>query len=733
MRLLVNHSEEDRPHLPALIPLMKQFGLSGVSSNRTYDITTLQQQATKAGADAILLSNPETLVKLLGEKATLDKYRGTRINYSIPIIVINPLEHVHTVNHGKWLLEKDLSKFKRIKEKPQVFDFILCETEETMREAFHFLKVCIINSFDIETDERRQITCISFTGLHPSRKVLTFVVPFIDFGVIHYRDLEDLAEAIEFMQKVLALPNCKAAFNGTYDSQYCITYNAQPNNYTLDAMILTWAEYSELPRALEFQASIHCYDYFFWKDEADTAKEKKDIRSYWAYCGKDSWYTLRVLLSSMSKLQAYQLFNYQETFKLIYPALYCAFEGFKVDQLKLAEIRAEHIKSIEEKKKKLQIISCNPDFNPASYVQVSHLIYEVIGGKKPEKFKGAGTSNPVLNRVATQHPLLATICDLITSVRKDLKAVSNYCDFDQLFGRLLYSIDVSGAETGRAASQASAFWVGTQIQNVPPYAKPMLIADDGFDLVEADKNKSEARCVAYMAKSETMITALEDKVKDFYKVCATIFFGIPYEQVTSEYRNDITKHIIHGTHHLMGPDPFIDRVTPKKMYTAMILTKSPLRNMESFAKYLLSLYHKMNPELKSQMWPAVKSDVASTHLSVSHLGWTRYFFGNPIKQHKVLREAVAHQSQNLSVHLLNRGMWRIYVQLVLPSNGDFRLKAQIHDSILAQIRKEKTLEYAEKMKEIMDIPVDIFGRTLRIPTDFKTGTTWGKMTELKLS
>jgi DNA polymerase I-like protein with 3'-5' exonuclease and polymerase domains len=711
---------------------MKERGLTGVSSAKTFDITTMQEAAIKTKVDAILLSNSETLKKLLGEQASLDNYRGTRINYSIPIIVTNPFAHIHTIEYGRWLLEKDLDKFKRIKEPIQVFDFILVNSEELRREALHFLKSCLIISFDIETDNKRQITCISFTGLSTTKRVLSFVVPLVDFDHIHYQDADEFQDALLFIQEVLALSTAKLAFNGMYDSQYCITYHAWPENYTLDAMILNWSRYSELPRSLEFNASIHCYDYFFWKDEADEAKKKKDIRSYWAYCAKDSWYTLRVLLSQLSDLQAYQVFNYQETFRLTYPDLYCAFEGIKINQEKLKEVRADRVKESEEKLRKLRIISCNPGFNPSSWQQVSQLVYDVIGGKKPEKFKGAGTSAPVLNRVATQHPLLATVCDLIISYREDIKAISTYCDFDQLFGRLLYNIDPSGAETGRPASKASNFWVGTQIQNIPPYAKHYLDADDGYDLVEADKNKSEARCVAYMARAPKMIEALEDSEHDFYKTCSTLFFGIPYEEVTEEMRSDITKHIIHGTHHLMGPDPFIDTVSPKKMYAAMILTKSPLRNMTAFAKYLLSLYHRMNPELKREMWPSVRAEITATHMSRSHLGWVRYFFGNPMKQHKVFREGVAHQSQNLSVHLINRAFWRIYTDLVVPSAGEFRLKAHIHDSIFVQIKTEKALEYAKRMKEIMHMPTKIHENTMIIPTDFKMGKTWGTMQKIKL-
>lgn len=732
MRILVNHSNEDSVYRQPLTFMLQEHGLTGVATTKTYDISTLQETAKKANCQAVLLTHPETLKALLGEKATLDKYRGTRINYSIPIIVANPLEHIHTVTYGKWLLKQDLRKFKRIKEPVIPFDFTVADTQETQEQAFAFLEQCLLISFDVETDEAPQMTCISFTGLHPTGRVECFIVPIVDFGVVHYRTEDELAQAICFIRRVQALEAAKVAFNGIYDSQYNLLYNAGPNNYYLDAMVLGWAEYSELPRALEFQASLHCFDYFFWKDESDEAKKKKDIRSYWAYCCKDSWYTLRVLLSQLTDLKDYQIFNYKETFKLEYPALYCAFEGILVDVPKRAEYKKQAEAKRAQKLVDLQKITATPEFNPGSWQQVSTFIYEIIGAKKPERTKGAGTDAKTLNRVSMQHPLLSRICDLIITYREEAKAISTYCDFELLNGRLMYGIDPSGTETMRAASKASSFWVGTQIQNIPSYAKTYLKADPGFALIEADKNKSEARCVAYLSRCEALIEDLENLEKDFYKVVTERFFNIPYDQVTKEMRNDVTKHIIHGTHHCMGPEPFIDTATPQKVYQAMVMLKTKTKNMSEFVKYLLSLYHIRYPEVRKFWNTDVRDKIVETNKTVSPLGWTRYFFGNPVKNHGVFREGVAHQSQNLSVHIINKEEWSIYQELVIPSNGEFRLKAQIHDSIFAQARIDKLEHYAKRMYEIMTRQkIRVHGRTMLLPVDIKIGTDGGYWSDLK--
>ncbi len=739
MRILVNHSTEDAIYRPALQFLLKEQGLSGVASSKVYDISSIRETAKQANCEAILLTNPDTLKNLVGDTATLDQFRGSRINYDIPIIVANPLEHIHTVNEGKWILQNDLKKFKRIKETIQEFDFLVVDTEETWREAFHFLKDCLVIGFDIETDEAPQITCISYTGLHRTGKVQSFILPLVDFGAVHYRTPEELGQAILFMQRINSLEVVKLAWNGIYDTQYCILYHAYPNWYLLDAMILAWAKYAELPRALEFWASLTCYDYFFWKNESDKAKKGKDLKGYWAYCCKDSWYTLRVLLELLANLEAYQVFNYQETFKLTFPSLYVAYEGFKVNVSKRDELKKKAEAERDSKLSDLRKITSNPEFNPGSWQQVAPFIYDVIGAKRvtikgSKKKSTAGTDSKTLNRVAMQHPLIARICDLIITYREDVKAIGTYYEFPLLHDRLLYNIDPSGTETMRSSSKASSFWVGTQIQNIPPYAKPMLEADPGFTLIERDKNKSEARCVSYLSGDENLIKDLEDLSKDFYKVVTERFFGIPYAEVSSEMRNDVTKHIIHGTHHVMGPQPFIDTATPKRIYAAMGMLKWK-GNMEEFVKYLLSLYHKGYTQVRKFWKEGVMDQILATNKTVSPLGWTRYFFGNPMKNHAVFRAAVAHQSQNLSVHIINKEYWWIYKELVTARSadvklGEFRLKAQIHDSILAQVKDERLEFYDKRMKEIMERQkITVRGRVMLLPSDTKIGKNWGKKTD----
>jgi DNA polymerase I-like protein with 3'-5' exonuclease and polymerase domains len=169
----------------------------------------------------------------------------------------------------------------------------------------------------------------------------------------------------------------------------------------------------------------------------------------------------------------------------------------------------------------------------------------------------------------------------------------------------------------------------------------------------------------------------------------------------------------------MGADTFIETAGSKQLYEGARLLNYPIKTLKEFANYLLNQYNKPFPEI-AQGYNAVKLEVVRNHTLTSPTGYTRYFFGDILKDHKVFRNAVAHAPQNLSVMIINKGVWRVYKELVLPLAGAFRLKAQIHDSIFFQNKLEIHDYVMAKMKECMDNPVKVNGRILSIPVDTNT-------------
>ena len=746
MRILVNYQPSEKVYLTQLAYFLKRHNLQALSTSQTLPIGELLQKAKDAHCQAIFLCNPATLANCVpGAAPSLDQYRGSLLQFSVPTIVGNSLAHINTVPHGSWLLEKDLGKFKDCHKQIPKFRFTALEHSWQFTKAKKDLADCLLIAIDIETTSFDTldplqapdsiITCCSWAGLKSDGTVVNYVLPFVNFGVDHWEKDSDYEKAVLLLQELNALPIPKVMHNGLYDSTHTIRYHAEPTQWLLDTMALAHAEYSELPKTLDFVASYTLPFYNQWKTESEAAKKSKDIQRYWGYNAKDTWATLLIAISQLRNAPAYAKKNYANSFKLVYPCLYSAFEGWKIDNAEREQLATKAKSNLDRTKTELQVMLADPGFNPGSWQQVSHYIYKVFGAKHPKVGKSAsGTDEKNLKIVGQQHPLLAMLTDRILEYKKAQKALGTYFTFKQMNGRLLYALNPFGTESGRMSCSASALWCGTQVQNIPSYAKRMLVADSGFEICEIDNSQSEARCTAYCSQEEALIAALEIPGKDFYKTLATLFFQIPYEDVTDFFRNKVIKKITHGTNYMMGGATFLENVGAKILYeTAPLIgikiVETPKRNHKNemtllqFGKFLLEKYHMPFPGVRA-WYQKLFHEISATQKLIGPTGVVRHFFGDITKNHSMLRGAVAHQPQNLSVDILNKGYWRLYKDLVLPSKGKFRLKGQVHDSCKFQYPKDERDFWIPLALQCMTNPVEVHGRILRIPLDAEYGPNW---------
>jgi hypothetical protein len=149
-------------------------------------IGELLQKAQAINASAILLTNEQTLRYCVpGEKPTVDKWRGSRLNFSIPVIILNNLNHIHTVPHGEWLLGKDISKLKHIHKKPAAFSFTKLTNQKDFDAAFNDLRRAFCLYYDVETKtlKETEIEGINIAGetliLVPRGLVSILMAPFV--------------------------------------------------------------------------------------------------------------------------------------------------------------------------------------------------------------------------------------------------------------------------------------------------------------------------------------------------------------------------------------------------------------------------------------------------------------------------------------------------------------------------------------------------------------------------
>jgi hypothetical protein len=167
-----------------------------------------------------------------------------------------------------------------------------------------------------------------------------------------------------------------------------------------------------------------------------------------------------------------------------------------------------------------------------------------------------------------------------------------------------------------------------------------------------------------------------------------------------------------------------------------MLGLNPRWTLHQVCEYLLATYERTYPTVKKDWYDYVVACIEKTRKLVGPTGWTRYCFGNPRKSKRDLNRYVAHPPQSLNAMVLDQAFVRVHNEIALPNPRDFRLHAQIHDSIFFSYRQNRE-DLAWKVKEIMEIPVEVKDckgktRTLLVPAALKGGgNRWSELKDLR--
>lgn len=698
------------------------------------------------------------------DKAALNNYQGSYfIHQDIEFIFINPLEQLVTVPYGAFIARRFISKLTSPASwtKTPSFAFEML-TSANHERIFNSYQNAIAIAVDIETlKENLRIRCIGYTALFLDKKIGEFATHSC---VMYITDMFSVSVMRKFNWKLKAP---KILQNGKYDISYLARYNAYLYNYLWDTVNMFHCWYCELPKDLSFLGAFFVRRAMYWKDLAETS----DQYEYARYNALDTWTTTLVFMAWILQSPEWAKRNYKEEFPLVFPCHLSELIGIKRDMQELEIARAEADKDFESQSEKLnRMLGCYPlSFNTNSSVQNANL-RKILGSSDIDS-----SDEKSLKVIGSRHPINYKICTQITAIRKTRKLTSTYLRTDaditktskvgakELNGRILYAINPHGTETGRMASTEHHFWCGFNVQNVTrgKSVKRTLVSDAGFMLAEADLKQAESRDVGYVSGDANLITAVESP-RDFHAINASSFFGLAYEVIFDDATQktldkairDLSKRTNHGATYLMGWGVLIDTMGEDKIWEAKRLLKLPKSySLKNVAEHLLAAFHKAYPTLSTLYYPAVVHEVMTTHMLVSHTniqepkiyglepvwktqtewelepleGWTRYCFGNP-KLNKLDKNSyVAHVSQSLNAKALNRAYLRVFYEIALhPIHGpNFKLVAQIHDSILFQFRIG--CEYLMDMvQERMQVPIRCMGydgvlRIFTVPADVKNG------------
>lgn len=395
--------------------------------------------------------------------------------------------------------------------------------------------------------------------------------------------------------------------------------------------------------------------------------------------------------------------------------------GILVDQVEVKRLKEQTVAEIDRLQTMLDAGAGKP-INVKS-PDVKWLLYEKlklpirktteIGNPSADKYVIAALANEFPN------PLLHAVLE-IRARRDDIERYLDVMlDAD---GRWRALFDPTGTRTGRLASRANIYGTGNNLQNIPGRLRRIFVADPGMVLFYADLKQAEAMVVAWLARCELLIELFMSGA-DVHSRNAARFFGLTGTDKEIKEKFDglryAAKRIVHGSNYGMQVPRLIESANDDARRTG-----NPHRLTYSIAKPGQDMYFMLYPEIRNVFWKEVKDALYQTRELNTPFGRKRQFFGR--WDDKLLNEAYAYVPQSTvgdmackaMIKLWKNGKWDLPEKASILVNG--------HDSLVGQCLEKDIDECMGKLREAMMIPVEIHGRTLRIPSDFKIGRNWSE-------
>lgn len=560
-------------------------------------------------------------------------------------------------------------------------------------------------SFDIET-ESGQITAISFAVDYRPNWAVSIPFWFGSSGSLHTQEDEHLIWTL--IQEILINENIgKIAQNGSYDIEFIERLMGfRVRNFTFDTMLGMHCLYLELPKRLSFINSIYT-DQPYYKDDINSS----DMETYFRYNALDACITMEIanIMRQEIKDEGLWEFYHEYIHALWEPLMEMQIKGVKFDWLRKNTIKKRFQEEVAITQKRLDAAVGHP-LNTSSPKQMKEWLYEDLKLKvKTKKRKDTGEETITADDGAledlyaeTQNESLKTVL----KIREKQKLISNYLDvtLDE-DKRIRCSYLITGTETGRLSSRATARGTGTNLQNIPAGPiKTLFIPDEKRVFINADLSQAEARVVAYLANESRLIKVFEEG-GDIHRKNAANIFGISEGAVSDEQRQ-LAKRVVHASNYGMGPITFSK--------TAGISAAE--------AKRLLNQYFATYPGIAN--WHhEIKAQLQKRRYLITPLGRKRIFFNRWAEP--LFKEGLAYIPQSTVADIVTKGLIKLHRRKEEIKGLDILL--QVHDSILVQTYPENVDSTAALIKSCLQIPVEICGKVLTIPVDFKIGNNWQEM------
>jgi hypothetical protein len=557
-------------------------------------------------------------------------------------------------------------------------------------------------SFDIET-RAGHIACAGLSWSDTEGICIPLMCVENDEG--YWQEPEE-AVLVYLLYKILTHKNVSVVGqNLLYDSQYTFRHWHFIPRVTQDTMISHHVAFAGLPKRLDYQASMYCKYYRYWKDDSKNWDPKMGEDQLWVYNLEDCVRTAEVAQAereTIAKLNLQEVEQFQQS--MFWPVLKTMIRGVRIDKAGRAKMTSELLEELA-KREQYFINVLGHELNPRSPKQMMELFYEDL--QLPKQLK-RGTGKPTLDddalsRLCSKEPLIKPLVKAITEYRSIGVFLGTFVqaplDADE---RMRCSYNVCGTETYRLSSSENAFGSGTNLQNIPkgivakdpddlslPNIRKIFIPDPGYTFFDMDLDRADLQVVVWEAEDNELKAMLREGIDIHTENAKTLGCS-----------RQMAKSWVHGTNY---------GGSPRTMAINCGLTVKDAERMRD-------------------RWFAAHPGIAKWHRRTENqlhgrryvenaFGYRRFYFD---RVDALLPAALAWIPQSTVAITINRVWKNIYDNC--PS---IEVLLQVHDSLAGQFKTKETAKCLEQLKQASQVIIP-YADPLIIPTGIKTSTlSWG--------
>ncbi|MEO6628945.1 MAG: DNA polymerase I [Aquihabitans sp.] len=348
------------------------------------------------------------------------------------------------------------------------------------------------------------------------------------------------------------------------------------------------------------------------------------------------------------------------------------------------------------------------EFNVNSTPQLRTILFDTLGLTPNKKTKtGYSTDAASLEKLSGQHPII----DHLLRYREVEKLRSTY-GVGLLAevapdGRIHATFNQTVARTGRLSSDAP------NLHNIPVRSeegkgfRKAFVPAEGFDLLVADYNQIELRCIAHLAEDPGLIAAF-DAGDDIHTATAARIFHIDPAEVDGGQRAK-AKMVSYGLAYGMEAFGLATRLNIARSEAAEILDA-----------YFVA-------------FPAVKAYMERTVAEARERGYTETLFGRrrPIPElsssNRGIRQAGERQAMNAGIQGLAADIFKVALirldAALIDREAESRIVLQVHDEVILEVPLSEHDEVATLTNDVMHGAAE-----LRVPLEVNLsfGRSWAE-------